>query len=93
MCDSQPVSDQQLDDEARGFSTEAREHPLLKSHVVVPDVEQGAAVVLSSERRHPSHTAADTVWLEAADTVWVEASRATAPNQEMGGDYSTDMVV
>lgn len=62
MSSSQPVCDQQLDDEALGFSTEVREHSLLKSHVVVPDVEQRAAVILSSKRRHASHTEADRVW-------------------------------
>lgn len=53
-CHSQSVCHQQFDDESLGFTAQVSEHTLLKSHIVVPDIEHGAAVIFSSKRRYSS---------------------------------------
>lgn len=46
---SQSVCYQQLYDKAFGLSAQLSKHTLFKSHIIVPDVEHRAAVVLSSK--------------------------------------------
>lgn len=52
----QSISHQQFDDESLGFMAEVGKHAFFKSHVIVSDVENRAAVIFSSKRRNSSET-------------------------------------
>lgn len=49
---SQPICHQQLYDEPPGLSAELGKHALFEGHIVVPDVQDRAAVVLAGEWRN-----------------------------------------
>lgn len=53
----QSISHQQFDDESLGFMAEVGKHAFFKSHIIVSDVENRAAVIFSSKRRNSSETA------------------------------------
>lgn len=55
-CYSQSVSHQQLYDEPFSFSAKIGKHALLKSHVIVSDVQYRAAIILASKWRYTGET-------------------------------------
>lgn len=48
------ISHQQFYNKSLGLRAEVSKHALFKSHVIVPDVEDRAPIILSSKGRHPS---------------------------------------
>lgn len=54
---SQPVRYQQFDDKPFRLSAKISKHVLFKSHIVVPDVQDGAAVAFPGKRGDSSQAA------------------------------------